>query len=176
MTDIITVQDLVSARASILQAESLLQHNAKQVLNDVVLAVFRRDSEITSVSWAQKSSEYNDEGMYHGVFGPAINQPYDGSGSSWYDLGWTTSYVPVPTELRGVEEVLKALGVDILAQIFGDEAIVNARRINVAAVCDSTPCGMSLLPESKFCPECGRRAPETSGLTKVEFEVEEVGW
>lgn len=119
------------ARNAIDAANSELSYTAKEAINEAVKQLLMYP-DVRYVSFAQKTSEYSDEGMYEGVFGPAINEPfsvYDGEEGnddrwdSWvYEPGLG---VPNDPRLRDLYDILNMVGEQILSNIFGDECAVD---------------------------------------------------
>lgn len=106
---------------------------AKKALNDTLSEVFKNHS-IESISWGQKYTAYNDEGMYEGVSGPVINVEIDPNGDrmEWQDA---ICYHPDPTppdcihQVKILKNVLDAIGSKTLCDIVGDdEYVVTATR------------------------------------------------
>jgi hypothetical protein len=105
---------------------------AKRALNDALSEVFKNHS-IKSISWAQKYTEYNDEGMYEGVSGPVVN--VDLEGLERYEWQDKICYHPDPLpagcakEVKMLQEVLRAIGPRTLCDIIGDdEYVITATR------------------------------------------------
>lgn len=124
-----SLETLKEAREKLNSANHILFTSAKSEIGAELTRLFANPS-ITSIQWAQKASEYNDEGMYPGVFGPVKNQPgfdeepwpswIDGYG---YDTpGWAYD------GMDDLKKVLNLLGEDILSEIFGDECRIMAVR------------------------------------------------
>ncbi len=106
---------------------------AKKALNDTLAEVFK-NLKIESISWGQKCTEYNDEGMYEGVSGPVVNVSLgeDESSFEWQDK---ICYHPDPApegtanEIKMLKEVLIAIGAPTLCDIIGgDEYVITATR------------------------------------------------
>lgn len=119
------------ARSAIDAANSELNSIAKEAINESVKQLLMYP-DVRYVSFAQKGSEYNDEGMYPGVFGPAINEPFsvfdgeEGNDDRWDS--WIYEYRPdVPNDprLRDLYDILNGIGEEILSSIFGDECAVD---------------------------------------------------
>lgn len=88
-----------------------------------------KDPEVQTVRWGQKTSPYNDEGMYDGLTGPVLNPEVEetrwGTSHDWlYDYG-----VVVDSRLKALADVLNQLSVELLCEIIGDdEYVVTAER------------------------------------------------
>lgn len=129
------------------EAEKVLRGEARSTLNELVTDLLNQDG-IQNVSWAQKSGEYNDEGMYPGVHGPFINLVDDPENygeirdNNRELMGYNYPATPVDARAKDLESALDFLGEEIVADIFGEESAV------VAYLVDG----------------------------KVEYTVEELGW
>lgn len=132
------LEEIQSARNAIETAQTSLRSVAKTAIREECEKIFALPG-ITSVSWAQKSSEYNDEGMYEGVYGPVLNRPYDPTDDEagadddrwerWYDVlypGYGSSSA-TDHRLKPLADILNGLGQVILSDIFGDECAVDVR-------------------------------------------------
>lgn len=106
---------------------------AKKALNDTLSEVFK-NHDIESISWGQKYTEYNDEGMYEGISGPVVNVTIDPDENSWE---WQDKICyhpdPIPSgcaqQVRMLKDVLEAIGAKTLCDIVGgDEYVVTATR------------------------------------------------
>lgn len=126
MSALETVQ---AARTKVDEANEVLRSTAKEAVKEGLDTVFA-DPSVTLVMFAQKSSEYDDEGMYPGVYGPDIregeyniDQILD---DRWEELDGLLGYGSLPTDPRGVQlkAVLEAVGDDVLSDLFGDESVV----------------------------------------------------
>lgn len=153
-----SVTELVEARKRIDQAQAEIKSLAKQSIRDAVQAVFDNYPDVETVAWAQKHSEYNDEGMYPGLFGPVINAERDDDGSYGYD-SFVYDYhgTKIDDRLGALHQVLEAIGTEELSDIFGDEYSVTAERE---------------LAEAKLCPTCNQAmAVPTMGVRfTTEYE------
>lgn len=117
------VSEILEAREKVNEGTRTLEYEAKAAIKDCVDYILSVPG-IDCVSWSQKSSEYDDEGMYPGVWGPVINDPFSAD-----DGGeWAYGYGSVLTDPRceSLKKVLEAIGSDILSNIFGDEYAVDA--------------------------------------------------
>ena len=125
-------------------AQANLVSASKRALTDVLSAVFS-NPEVTDVAWGQKTSEYNDEGMYPGIMGPVINEfsivndetgeveetDLDDWWSKLYDGYPPRTTYKFPVERAKVAAILEAIGPEILCEIVGDdEHVVIAERDN----------------------------------------------
>jgi hypothetical protein len=120
---------LENARNQMNDAQRELESSAKSVINEAVKELL--DSpDISNVVWAQKSSEYNDEGMYPGVAGPHLNVEGVDDDFDPYDLedrwGLMETYGSVDQRASDLKKVFDLLGEEILSDLFGDEHLVVA--------------------------------------------------
>jgi hypothetical protein len=128
MSEVSGVAELQAARRDLEQAKAAISTQAKSVLKGVVEKIFDENPDIQTIAWAQKASEYNDEGMYPGLFGPVANPEPDEDGdyrgygysSNWLYPSYNDKFVVAP-QLKELDETLQAIGEDELSQIFGDE-------------------------------------------------------
>lgn len=121
------------ARKSLDEANEILKKESKNALREAISKVFDDNPNAQGIGWAQKDSEYNDEGMYPGVFGPAFTDLDPLQENSFRDLWHSAPWVygdggKTDPRLIELEEVLAALGSQVLSELFGDENIVIARR------------------------------------------------
>ena len=135
-----SLEAVKEARQQITEAQKVLRDAAEKTVKDELEKLFT-DPTIQNVTWAQKAGEYNDEGMYPGVFGPAINA-FEGlvdraSIRDWsYEDGYDMIYyggMTVDPRAKRFEEVLNALGDDILSDMFGNENVTVAVRTEKGA-------------------------------------------
>ena len=122
MTEALELNELTEAREALDAAQAKLKAQARTTIEALIRDAFE-DSDITNIAWAQKSSEYNDEGMYPGIVGPVVNVNEEGR-QQWVGVvvHQTDSRLPELTE------ALNLIGEEILSDIFGDEAYVIATR------------------------------------------------
>lgn len=90
-----------------------------------------KNLDIHTVSWGQKTTPYNDEGMYDGVSGPVFNLPEDLEEHERLDQ--ICYHSPPQPEFKkewdALHGVLEAIGAETLCRIEGDdEYIVTATR------------------------------------------------
>lgn len=130
------LEAVTEARRVVAHAEGTLREKAKDAVREGLDAAFAHAG-VTAVVFAQKSSEYNDEGMYPGVFGPQVLElpedvevdlyelahDYDGEYST-YDMLYGYGSKEVDPRVSKLKEVLDAIGEDILSDLFGDECLV----------------------------------------------------
>lgn len=120
-------------------AQKHLKNSRQNVIQEAKRAIkwevqqLLAEPDIEVVSWAQKTSEYTDEGMYPGVFGPAFNQPYSTSEDRWdsFVYEWDFKIDPRGETLR---EILLNVGDEILSEIFEDESAVDATVNNLGNI------------------------------------------
>jgi hypothetical protein len=118
-----TLTALQDARRRITNATQDLDSLSKTVINDLVKDLLQAD-DINNVTWAQRGSEYSDEGMYPGIAGPFLNAELDDR-DDYYDYIDTDDYDKDP-RIHDLKAALDAIGEDILSDIFGDEYMVIA--------------------------------------------------
>lgn len=132
------------------QLKNLEQDRHKLAKDHIVATlteIFREFPNINIISWGQKSSEYNDEGMYTGIHGPVFNHDFTegGDGPAWDSLemeiiqgygdyrrndtdGWD-KILEAPTASEKLMGALNEIGEDLLVDIFdADEYILSAVR------------------------------------------------
>lgn len=120
MTDL---ADLDVAAAAATEAQRQLEVTGKAVLKQALTEVFSNPS-IETVAWAQKHSEYNDEGLYPGITGPVINvvDADDPTADLWDWAGYgDSSPGEFPEEQRLVKSVLDKIGEETICEIVGDD-------------------------------------------------------
>lgn len=123
MTDL---SELQAAREQLTTARATLQTKGKQTLLAVVDEIFNAHPDIHDISWASKSSEYDDQGMYPGIAGPVANEDenYNDGYPEWlYDYRFQQD-----PRLAPLKQTLDLLGEDVLSELFGDEEQVTVRR------------------------------------------------
>jgi hypothetical protein len=126
-----SLSEITLARQQIDSATKTLQSVAKRAINDEVTKLLS-DPAIRYVSFAQKASEYNDEGMYPGIQGPAINEPFDvaddeySDGDDRWDSWVYDTDHRVDPRAKQLAAILNGIGEQILSDIFGDECAVDA--------------------------------------------------
>lgn len=126
VVDIATIE---AAEQSIHDARADYRKLVKEAINAEVGKLLKQPG-IDVVSWAQKSSEYNDEGMYPGVAGPVINSPFVSDDGRAWDRNYGVLYQNVKSpEASALSVLLDKIDCDELAEIFGDECSVDARLI-----------------------------------------------
>lgn len=137
-----SVTAIAEARQRMKEAEEVLRREAKNAINSAVLALLEAGA--TSVSWAQKSSEYNDEGMYPGVFGPVLDHPYHTLEDRWEDEKWYDVLYGSESDSKAqaLKDILENVGDEILSDIFGDECVVDATLSNGRVVYESEYAGV----------------------------------
>lgn len=138
-----SVTAIAEARKRMKEAETVLRNEAKSAINSAVLALL--ESGASSVSWAQKGSEYNDEGMHPGVFGPVLNHPYCELEDRWDDEIWYDVLYGghrVDPKLEALKSILNDVGDEILSDIFGDECVVDATLVDGRVVYDAEYAGV----------------------------------
>lgn len=119
------LETVTTARKQLDEAKKSLQSQAKFAVGEALDDIFAAHEDVMKIQWAQKSSPYNDEGMYDGVHGPVINNEDDDR----YCPRWTYRYdAPLDPRAKELKAVLEAIGEEILSDIFGDENIVTAER------------------------------------------------
>jgi hypothetical protein len=123
------------ARTQVADAEKTLRVKAKDAVREGLDAAFA-DGTVKAVLFAQKGSEYNDEGMYPGVFGPRVldtdgeinieelAHDYDGNTPVYDMLYGYGKPEPVDSRLSSLKTALDSIGEDVLSDLFGDECIV----------------------------------------------------
>lgn len=141
---------LDEAIAASVAAHEQLVNVAKEELTDELGRLFAH-RDVLTVSWGQKYSEYNDEGMYPGIMGPALNKfiiagedteviewevGYHGSNDYFEALysryGQENSHLSDP-RLTPLRELLNKIGAEVLAEIIGgDQNVVVAAREDAA--------------------------------------------
>lgn len=118
--------DLEDARVRLDVAQKDIRTLAKTTIESIVKELFVKHSDLETISWAQKSSEYNDEGMSTGIVGPVSNVEDDGNNYPEWVYAYNST---VESRLSTLSKALELIGVDILADIYGDEYIVNATAV-----------------------------------------------
>lgn len=124
------------------------QNIAKDHLQATLTEIFTEYPEINIISWGQKDSEYDDEGMYPGVNGPVFNYDFfdEVNKDNWNNLemeiiqgygsyrksdtdGWEKIF-KAPNAERKLMSALNDIGSELLVKIFddADEYIVSAER------------------------------------------------
>jgi hypothetical protein len=128
-----SIQELEAARKSMDEARGVLSNSVQGAISAECKRLFARHIGLENIQFAQKASEYTDEGMYPGVFGPVANRAessdedaeYYGYLPAWLDDYYgedkPSSYDESLGELR---RILNATGEDVLSEIFGDTARV----------------------------------------------------
>jgi len=131
----VSLETLRQARNNIDEAQKILRAEAQSSIKEELRLLFE-DPTVHNVTWAQKAGEYNDEGMYPGIFGPALNQfdselmLSDFGGEEireWsYDDGYDMLYggYQVDPRAKRLKEVLNAIGDEILSDLYGEENVV----------------------------------------------------
>lgn len=141
-----SLEQIKKSRAALDKARQEIRDDIKEVISQECARIFIANPEITSIGWGMKTSEYNDEGMYPGINGPAINVDLDDDSDKDLMMGYDYGYKG--DKLSPVTDTLKAIleeaGADILCEVWDDEYIVVAK-------------------------------PKTRDLA-VEFESEHTGW
>lgn len=135
--------NLISELETLNQARLRL---AKMALHQVLTEVFEENPDINIISWGQKNSEYNDEGMYPGIQGPVFNYNFSDK-RDWDDLEWDiimgygyrrkdhegwSGILERPQAAKKLKEMLEGIGEDLMVAIMGneDEYIISANRQN----------------------------------------------
>lgn len=109
--------------------EKKLRSLTDYLLKEQIELLFAIYPDIQCIEWAQKYSEYNDEGMYPGVYGPVVDQTYDEDESFyWPDwLGWGGKGLS-DSRLTDLHNILHSAGADVLSDLYGDEHRVTIKR------------------------------------------------
>ncbi|MFI5405133.1 MAG: hypothetical protein ACHQ1D_01330 [Nitrososphaerales archaeon] len=131
-----SLSELESARRLFDESRGFLTQNVTDAIKAECIGLFSANPGLTNIQWAQKASEYNDEGMYPGVFGPVANRPVSrDDGDGWdYMPAWLDDYgdpdTPSPYDryLGELRRILAAAGDEVLSEVFGDSAKVAAIR------------------------------------------------
>lgn len=118
MTDL-TLDEAVQAAE---KAQADLIAAGKKALREVLTSSFE-NPEIQTIAWAQKYSEYDDEGLYPGITGPVINvvdgdDPMEGVWGWTYGGGDANGF---PEEYGNVKNMLDAVGEETICNIVGDD-------------------------------------------------------
>jgi hypothetical protein len=136
---------LDAAIAAEREAHEQLVKAAKEALTDELGRLFA-DKSVMTVAWGQKYSEYNDEGMYPGIMGPALNQ-FIIAGEDTQVIEWEVEDYfeglyerygqenPHLTDprLRPLRELLNKIGAETLAEIIGgDQDVIVAARTDAS--------------------------------------------
>lgn len=121
---------LEQARSQITEAQKVLSNKAKDAVREGLDEVFA-DPSVKVVIFAQKSSEYNDEGMYPGVFGPEVrtedvnvDQLIDDRWDEFYDLLYGYGNSAADPRAPKLKAALEAVGQEVLSDLFGNECLV----------------------------------------------------
>lgn len=116
--------NLDAAIAAETEAHRAVVAVAKVELGALLAGIFAQPG-VRDVAWGQKHSDYDDEGMYGGIMGPAINQFSDEDGNIELDDWWDALYnerfdgfVPEANRLSGL---LNTIGPEVLCEIVGDD-------------------------------------------------------
>lgn len=120
-----SVEKIIAAKQRVKEANELIQELAKSTLDDLIRFIFNVHPGMLGIEWAQKSSEYDDQGIYYGVYGPVLLDlnDHDDSYPNWLYRG-----EDVPTELAELKTLLDSLGPEVLVRMFGDEEVVTVTR------------------------------------------------
>ncbi len=121
-------------------AQANLVGSAQRLLKDTLESVFE-NSEVLNIAWAQRYSEYDDEGLYPGICGPIVNA-FDEDEivnlhrtDIWDKLpmyGNSVSTIGFDREVRIMKNTLDAIGAETLcAFVGGDENMVVVTREGV---------------------------------------------
>lgn len=124
-----SLENLQQARREIDNANRLLKDEAEKTIRDELERIFIANPTFKTIDWAQKHSEYNDEGMYEGVFGPVANEisaEEQRNDDDWPDWLYGYGGTKVVDELKELHSILNAVGEEVLSDIFGDECRVTA--------------------------------------------------
>lgn len=118
-----------AAREQVAEAEKILRDKAKEAIREGLDVIFA-DPKVSIVAFAQKASEYNDEGMYPGVYGPQVlednanvDQLMDDRWENFEDLLGYGSFTAEP-RAKLLETALNSVGETVLSDLFGDECLV----------------------------------------------------
>lgn len=133
-----SVSALLAARKDLDSARDRVNDAAKAALHDVLTDAFS-NPEVHEISWGQKNSEYNDEGMYPGVHGPYVSgkedeeMDWEHPAYRWvlgFEYGNKNPTEPAfREEEQSVKAVLEAIGEEVLCDVLGyDEYVVSAYR------------------------------------------------
>lgn len=128
------------ARAALDTAKTTLLSEAREAVNDALKELFA-DETVQTVRWAQKSSEYNDEGMYPGVAGPVVNFAGEDYGDHWEWLAGYNYSGPEDNKAKNLKAVLELIGEEILSDVFGEENIVTVSRVDGGVTIDTEYAG-----------------------------------
>lgn len=122
--------EIKKAREDLEAAKKILEEQSKSSIKEELERLFHEDPTINAIQWSQKDSEYDDEGMYPGVFGPYFVMDSDDEDANGYGrfprelYGYDSS--PIPPELQKLQEILSCLGSEILSSLFGDANVSTA--------------------------------------------------
>lgn len=119
------------AAAQLRDAEGALQRAGKTALRETLDLIFT-NPEVKDVAWGQKTSDYDDEGMYPGFMGPVVNEfstedgdvEVDDWWSKLYDGGYgrsTSINEGFSRETRLLKTVLDKIGAETMCEIIGDD-------------------------------------------------------
>lgn len=124
--ELMGITEIAAARQQLDNAKKMIKDQAEKSIKEELVKIFS-DVDVDAVQWSQKSSEYNDEGMYPGIHGPYFVTVTNGDehiNRELYGYGQT----PVPPELESLKRILDCIGDDILSEIFGDENVNTVTR------------------------------------------------
>lgn len=128
-----SLQELIDAKKEMEEARSFLTSNVKEAIKTECMRLFNTHLGLTDIQFAQKASEYNDEGMYPGVYGPVANQAE--LDAEDYFPPWLDDYSDrnfkasvYDQSLSELSRILSAAGDEVLSEVFGDSARIIVTR------------------------------------------------
>jgi hypothetical protein len=131
-----TVAKLTQAREQLNAARKTLVEEARGTIEETLIPIFQHNPDIDVVTWAQKSSEYDDEGMYPGIHGPIGLTEEEAENEDRFP-DWLYGYTEKKDDrLSSLTKVLTTIGDEVLSEIYGDQNVVTAQRAN-DKVCES---------------------------------------
>jgi hypothetical protein len=124
------LERLQQARNRAVMAEKFIVAEAKNVINEELTRLFIEHPEIQTIAWGQKAREYNDEGMYPGVFGPEVREEErdgDDLDDRYYDMLYSGRST-TDSRVADLKAILEIVGEETLSDIFGEEHVVEVSR------------------------------------------------
>ena len=111
-----SLSDLNAAKAANDASYKTLKDLTKDVIRAEIISLFETYSTMKNIVWAQKNSEYNDEGLYPGITGPYFDIDDD-------DYDWYYDEPIQDGRLANLENILNTAGENILSDIFYDDSV-----------------------------------------------------